>query len=216
MLNKLSFAIAIGMTLSIVAVSVALTTDRQPGDLPVATAVQDLPDSALGRAANFGNEVGTFQDLGLIGIALIIVLLIRGRRAEAAFVLAGGLWHMASPLLKFAIERPRPTPDELFVPFMQSSYGFPSGHVFGATIVLGSVLLFSGLCLRSNHFSVHTIRLAAIGIFLAVALSRIYLGQHLPSYVIGGFVISATGMAIIYVLFKRRFPYFGKAHPVTG
>ncbi len=216
MRNKLSLAIGIGVALSIVTISFAFGTDRQPGDLSVGMAVQDLPGGAFGNAMDFGNGVGSFWGLGLIGLVLIAAMLLRKRPAEAGFVFAGGLWFLASPLLKNLIERPRPTSDEFFVQFEQASYSFPSGHVFGATIVLGAVLLFSGVCFRSNRLPAQALRLAAITMFVAIALSRVYFGQHLPSDLIGGFVISATGMAIIYALFRRRYPHFGKAQPITG
>ncbi len=216
MLNKLSLTIGIGVVLSVLTISVAFTTDRQPGDLSVGMAVQDLPGGAFGDAMDFGNEAGSYWGLGLIAVALFTMMLIRRRPAEAAFVFAGGLWFVAAPLLKNLIERPRPTSDEFFLQFEQASYSFPSGHVFGATIVLGAVLLFSGVCFRSNKRITQALRLTAVAMFIMIALSRVYLGQHLPSDLIGGFVISATGMAIIYALFRHRFPHFGKAQPITG
>jgi undecaprenyl-diphosphatase len=216
MRNKLSLAIGIGVVLSIVTISFALGTDRQPGDLSVGMAVQDLPGGAFGNAMDFGNGIGSFWGLGLIGLVLIAVMLLRRRPAEAAFVFAGGLWYVASPLLKNLIERPRPTSDELFVQFEQAGYSFPSSHVFGATIVLGAVLLLSGVCFRSNRLFVQSLRFTAVAIFIVIALSRIYLGQHLPSDLIGAFVISATGMAIIYALFRHRYAHFGKAQPIKG
>lgn len=216
MRNKLYLAIGIGLLLSLVTISVAFRTDRQPGDLTVAATVQDLPGGAFGDAMEFGNGVGSVWGLGLIGIALFAMMLFRKRPAEAAFVFAGGLWFAASPLLKTLIERPRPSSDELMVQFQQASYSFPSGHVFGATIILTAVLLFSGVCFRSNKLLPKALRFTAVTTFIVIALSRIYLGQHLPSDLIGAFVISVTGMAIIYALFRRRDPQFGKALPITG
>ncbi len=216
MQNKLYFWIGIGLLLSLVTISIAFRTDRQPGDLTVAETVQDLPGGAFGNAMDFGNGAGSYWGLGLMGVALFTMMLLRRRPAEAAFVFAGGLWFVASPLLKNLIERPRPSSDELMVQFQQASFSFPSGHVFGATIILGAVLLFSGVCFRSNKLLSQALRLTAVAMFLLIALSRIYLGQHLPSDLIGGFVISATGMAIIYALFRHRYPHFGKALPITG
>jgi undecaprenyl-diphosphatase len=216
MRNKLNLVIGIGVVLSIVTVSFAFGTDRQPGDLFVGAAVQDLPDGALGNAMDFGNGVGSFWGLGLIGLVLIAAMLLRKRPAEAGFVFAGGLWFLASPVLKNLIERPRPTSDEFFLQFEQASYSFPSGHVFGATIVLGAVFLFSGICFQSNRLLSQSLRLSAVAMFIVIALSRVYLGQHLPSDLIGAFVISATGMAIIYALFQRRYRHFGKMQPTTG
>ncbi|MCH8103563.1 MAG: phosphatase PAP2 family protein [Chloroflexi bacterium] len=216
MRNKLYLWIGIGLLLSIVTISIAFRTDRQPGDLFVGMVVQDLPGGAFGDAMDLGDEAGSYWGLGLIGVALFAMMLFRRRPAEAAFVFAGGLWFAASPLLKTLIERPRPSSDELMVQFQQASYSFPSGHVFGATIILTAVLLFSGVCFQSNKLLQRILRFTAVAIFIAIALSRIYLGQHLPSDLIGAFVISATGMAIIYALFRHRYPRFGMALPITG
>ena len=198
-------AIGIGLLLSLLTLSVAFRTDRQPGDLTVAATVQDLPGGAFGNAMEFGNGVGSVWGLGLVGVALIAMMLLRKRPAEAAFVFAGGLWFAASPLLKTLLDPPRPSSREWMVQLQQAYGGLRT-----------AVPLFSGVCFPSNNLLPGALRFTAVTTFIVIALSRIYLGQHLPSDLIGAFVISATGMAIIYALFRYRYPRFGMALPITG
>ena len=94
--NKLTLAIGLGLILSLIAVSLALTSDRQPGDIRVASTIQDIPGGPFADFMEVGDWAGSFWGLGLIGIALMTVLLLRRRRVEAAFVLTCGAWYIAS------------------------------------------------------------------------------------------------------------------------
>jgi membrane-associated phospholipid phosphatase len=124
------------------------------------------------------------------------VLLLRQRRRVtlaawiAAFV--GGV--ALDQLLKYAVRRPRP-------PFGASylhghSYSFPSGHAMGAIVGYGIVLYVLRGQRTWRRAAKVTAVVAAALLVLAIGVSRVYLGVHYPSDVIGGFAAGAAWLAV--------------------
>jgi undecaprenyl-diphosphatase len=136
----------------------------------------------------------------ILFIALIGLFCIKDwRKGIAVFLLAAMGFFVADgvvDILKHLIERPRPchVSDEvrLLVDCLKS-YSFPSGHAttsFAVASIIG-----------------HYVRRAAVPAFalaVLVAFSRIYVGVHYPTDVIGGAAIGGGIAGIIIVL--RHYP----------
>jgi len=87
-------------------------------------------------------------------------------------------------LMKYAFHRARPSFDNPL--FALSSYSFPSGHAAGATLFYG--VLAAMLVSKIDAWRLRVIIvLTALALILLVGLSRIYLGAHYLSDVLGGF-----------------------------
>lgn len=93
----------------------------------------------------------------------------------------GGL--VLNALVKLAFERVRPTFDHPLVHL--STFSFPSGHAAGATVWWGFVLVLVWSC-RSGAVGRTACAAGVVAIVLLTALSRVYLGAHYPSDVLGG------------------------------
>jgi undecaprenyl-diphosphatase len=109
--------------------------------------------------------------------------------------------------LKLAVDRPRPSPDQVQIlgtNWLGFNYGsgFPSGHTFFASIFLGFLgyLIFSHL--KTPWQKVITVTLAVF-LVLAVGLSRIYLGAHWPSDVLGGLILGNLLLMVIIRVYQR-------------
>lgn len=100
--------------------------------------------------------------------------------AAVAFVIAA----LAASLCKMAVGRPRPMVSGGFMPFAHGDghRSFPSGHVFEA----------SALALPLSRRYGRLLLPVAAGCFVALmAFSRIYLGKHHPSDIVGGLLFGA-------------------------
>lgn len=128
--------------------------------------------------------IATFTDLGgaavMIPLALAgaVLLLIRRRPAAALWLfltIASG--RLIVEALKYLCDRARPPVSDQFVTV--STAAFPSSHSAGTILTLTALLIAFGIGGRAAW--------ALAGLFaLAIGVSRIMLGVHWPSDVLGG------------------------------
>ena len=125
-------------------------------------------------------------------------LLASGRRADALLAAATLLAPAINLGLKELAARPRP--DVTLALVEETGYAFPSGHaVFAAAFGGALIYLLSDRPGFANGRP--ALRRAAQGVAalltLAVGASRVYLGVHWPSDVIGGFLFGALCLAAL-------------------
>ncbi|MBX4188782.1 phosphatase PAP2 family protein [Candidatus Saccharibacteria bacterium] len=99
--------------------------------------------------------------------------------------------------LKRVIHRSRP--DQLILTsFGLKSYSFPSGHAFGSVIFYG---LFAVIGSRHLNAPWESLWMAIILMaIVAIGVSRVYLGSHYPTDVIGGWIFGAIALGLIVSL----------------
>jgi membrane-associated phospholipid phosphatase len=115
--------------------------------------------------------------------AVVCVALVRKRSYDrlvtlVTLVLGGNLLNYG---LKHLIHRGRPTFEDP-LPTL-SSYSFPSGHAMASTVFYGFVIACVLTMARQRHNVATTAGILMIGL---VCLSRVYLGVHYVSDVLGG------------------------------
>ncbi len=133
--------------------------------------------------------------LGRTTVSVIIVLLLslflilKKYRNEALLIISTLFSGIIGLALKILINRPRPSKD--FVVLLEETkyQSFPSGHVLFYTVFFGSLIL---IILSTNIFSkrLKTISaLACLSMIFFGAVSRVYLGAHWFTDVLGGFIL---------------------------
>ncbi|MBM6616055.1 phosphatase PAP2 family protein [Desemzia sp. RIT804] len=108
--------------------------------------------------------------------------------------------------LKLIFHRSRPLVEHLVE---QGGYSFPSGHSMGAMICYGAILFL--LTKKINH-KIYRNSLFFIGALLIfiVGLSRIYIGVHFSTDVIGGFSVGAAWLAFAIGMYPKWRNTFNK------
>ncbi|MEX1995453.1 MAG: phosphatase PAP2 family protein [Candidatus Saccharimonadales bacterium] len=99
-----------------------------------------------------------------------------------------------SVLLKLFLKRTRP--DTLYVDEMVfKTYSFPSSHAFGAMVVYGFLvyLAYSHLPHPLNYLTATGLA----GLIFLIGISRVYLGAHFPTDVIGGWLLGGLCLFLI-------------------
>jgi undecaprenyl-diphosphatase len=162
-----------------------------PGDAEAADVVDALRVGWLTEIAKLVTALGSSPVTTLVAIGAGVALAIRRRWAEVwVLVAAMVLLHVAVPVLKEAIDRPRP-PGGLVD---ADDAAFPSGHAAYSVIYTWLALT---VAVRVRPGLTHATALVSIGVLLtaAVGLSRVYLGVHYLSDVSAGWALGVCGFA---------------------
>ncbi len=162
------------------------------GDQAAMDIVESLRAAWLTTVAKIVTALGSTPVTLLVALIAGGVLAVRRRYAEAA-VLAGALVlsHLAVPVLKEVIDRPRPQPG--LVDAQGSSY--PSGHATYSVIYTWLALT---IAVRVRPAWRYGTALIAAGFVLTglVGLSRVYLNVHYLSDVSGGWALGVSAFGI--------------------
>jgi undecaprenyl-diphosphatase len=122
-------------------------------------------------------------------IPIIIILLTQYELAGPnikRFVIFIALAILINTALKELLHRPRP--NTLYANLMRfKTYSFPSGHAFGSATAYGLLAYQAliGIPAPWNFFAA----LFVLALIASIGLSRVYLGAHYPSDVLGGWLL---------------------------
>jgi membrane-associated phospholipid phosphatase len=207
-------AVLFELTLAIVAGAFAVltflvkTTPSFAIDLQVTRAIQliNFPNFALLMILI---SWPGFSPQNMIIAGLIILLIYGfGLHWEAVMALFAAVFSTAINLLvKDLIQRPRPSSNTVTVIDTLNSYSFPSGHVMFYLGFFGFIAFLAYSLLKPSYKRSLVLILTSILVVL-IGISRIYLGEHWASDVLGAYLLgSLTLVAIIqfYVWGKTRF-----------
>jgi undecaprenyl-diphosphatase len=138
-----------------------------------------------------------------VAFLLTGLLLKRGRKAQAGWyagaVLSG--WALYA-LAKLTVHRHRP---HVISHLMHGAgwYAYPSGHSMLAPLVFGLGVIVWATPWRSA--GARRVALALAGLLsLAIGMSRVYLGSHYPTDVIGGLLLGSAWSALSVLWWERR------------
>ena len=138
---------------------------------------------------------GSLVAFALVGVLVAVALLVRRSWltlvAWLVAVLGGETLNL---LLKDLFARPRPSFEHPLV--VETSYSFPSGQAMESLVVYGMLAYFAVLTSRSQRMRVVSVCGAAVVVAL-IGFSRVYLGAHYVSDVVGGFAAGGAWLSAV-------------------
>ena len=132
------------------------------------------------------------------------ILVFKKRKKEAVFFALVVLFgHIFNNVLKQVLKIPRPDIDPIDI---SGSYSFPSGHAMNSFIFYGLLAYFIFHFTRNRRLSVLVATFSII-VILLIGFSRLYLGVHYPSDVIGGFILGFWWLTTA-ILIDKSWTYY--------
>ena len=156
-------------------------------------------------AVSFGGYIFVIPCLVLLAA---LIFWFAGLRLEAVFVVALSLISFGlNTLLKILVARPRPSSH--LVDVFQSTTGqsFPSGHVMAYMAFWGLLFSFGIILFRGTRWWRIALLIVSAFFVALIGPSRIYLGDHWASDVLGAYLIGGVllGIALwIYIKLKEQ------------
>jgi undecaprenyl-diphosphatase len=145
----------------------------------------------------FLTSAGDVIPMTLLVTAVFVVLLAAGKTRESRFLVLSSLGCvLLNVLLKLVFQRARPHAEPAYLLPRPSSFSFPSGHTMGSAGVLGSLAVVVRV-LRPRRAVWLSAAVLSTLMVLGVALSRVYLGAHYPSDVLGGLFAAAAWISLV-------------------
>ncbi len=156
----------------------------------------------------------------LIAVFLFLLLVRRSLVNAVAVVSVTGIGWLSSEAFKIVVAQPRPTQALLqnsLIP-NDGTGSFPSGHTtFAVAFAIACYFLA-----RQTRWSKVTLA-GGILFVMVVGLSRLYLGAHYPSDIIGSVLVAATTTSLITVLWNKyaisvlaRIPFLERFGPLPN
>ena len=151
----------------------------------------------------FGSEIF------IIILCLLVLFLFKKKSRGIGFTFILLLSTLFNQGLKLIVGRERPDINQLVT---ESSYSFPSGHTMIITTIVGLFIFYLWNNKKGSRTKKIVITIILTIIAFLVMISRIYLGVHYFSDIIGGITASLLLLAIVYYYysFKYKVPYFPK------
>lgn len=173
-------------------------------DYQISQYFYQLHSPMLNTVMTFTTHVGDLVVQTAVTILVILILFILKKWRTAIWygltvAIGAGILNGA---IKELYERARPSQIEPLVEI--GGYSFPSGHSMGSMIVYGGILFLILRGLRSTQLKAF-ISLLVFLMVLGIGLSRIYLGVHFPTDVIGGFSLGFAWLCISIALFGLKY-----------
>ena len=138
--------------------------------------------------------------LSIILLTVLLIIVVKGKRNKILILINVIVTTLLNQLLKNVFQRGRPI-DSIIE---ESGYSFPSGHSMVSMAFYGFLIY---LVYKSNiKYKGLIVGLLSVLIVL-IGISRIYLGVHYPTDVIGGFTLSLSYLLLFIDITKPNFTY---------
>lgn len=143
---------------------------------------------------NFGGAIF------LIVLTVFLFLVIKNRKIGVSIFSNLVIITVLNQLLKRILQRPRPTEFRIIE---ETGYSFPSGHSMISMAFYGYLIYLIYKYVKNKY--VKWISIVLLGILIcSIGISRIYLGVHYTSDVLGGFLISVSYL-VVYISAINKF-----------
>ena len=136
----------------------------------------------------------------LIALTIILIILIKNKKIGISIFSNLVIITILNQLLKRILQRPRPTEYRIIE---ETGYSFPSGHSMISMAFYGYLIYLIYKYIKNKYIKWGAIILLSV-LICSIGISRVYLGVHYTSDVLGGFFISISYL-VIFISTTNKF-----------
>ena len=133
-------------------------------------------------------------------MTIVLVILIKNKKIGISIFSNLVIITILNQLIKRILQRPRPTEYRIIE---ETGYSFPSGHSMVSMAFYGYLIYLIYKYVKNKYLKWISIVLLSI-LICSIGVSRIYLGVHYTSDVLGGFLLSISYL-VIYISAVNKF-----------
>ncbi|MFC6177552.1 phosphatase PAP2 family protein [Companilactobacillus huachuanensis] len=142
----------------------------------------------------------TYATIVVTAIIFLLLIVKKYHYAAIYLVLNKVVISGINSIIKTIIDRPRPSHHHYV---SAGGYSFPSGHSASSFALYISILIISLYIFKKISIKI-LISTICIAMVLLIGYSRIFLGVHYPSDVLGGYLLAATILTFNTLLFRTK------------
>jgi membrane-associated phospholipid phosphatase len=182
----------------VLAIDVAITREFQENQSPWLSAT-------MVAVSYIGNTLPL--QVGLIVLAAVLLWIVRLYLEAVTVLVVSAVSALLNISIKLLVDRPRPNAHLVDVIQHANGLSFPSGHVMSYVAFWGLLFSFTIILFSGNHLWRVVLLIVSALFVVLVGPSRIYLGDHWASDVLGGYIFGGIWLCVallIYFKLKER------------
>jgi len=139
--------------------------------------------------------IGSPISMAAVGMIGAVIIVMRRKWLELAAWVAGFMGAgVLAYILKIVIQRPRPVGATAFL--HGDSFSFPSGHALGSLVGYGMLAYVIGSNWVTTARGRFRLVIGTAVLVVAIGISRLYLGVHYFSDVVGGYAVGVLWLSV--------------------
>ena len=154
----------------------------------------DFLDNYFLFVTKFGNPI--------VVVSIVLIFLVFNRNSRGLILTGMGILSFSTnTLFKYIFRRDRPSVLKMIT---QGGYSYPSGHAMISVSIYGYLLYLVNKCIMNKWLKI-ILNILLVLLILSVGVSRIYLGVHYASDIVGGFLLALVELILFINISNKAF-----------